>query len=289
MKICILCKEKFDGSNWKCPVCNAVPEFINKCPVFSNELNAPAAGFEAEYFAQLASLERNNFWFCARNNLILWAIRRYFVNVHNFFDIGCGTGFVLSAIEKEFPDISLFGSDLYMEGLNFAKDRLRNTTLLQMDARKIPFDDEFDVIGAFDILEHIKDDELVLAQMYSATHKGGGIILTVPQHSFLWSQFDVAACHVRRYSSKELQSKVADAGFHIVDSISFSSLLFPLMVASRFKKKVHSDKYDIIADLNITGVAGAVSKRVLDFERYLISLGMRLPFGGSLLLIARKI
>jgi SAM-dependent methyltransferase len=57
--------------------------------------------------------------------------------------------------------------------------------LFQMDARKIPFESEFDVIGAFDVLEHIEEDEKALAQIFHAVLPGGGLILTVPQHRFL--------------------------------------------------------------------------------------------------------
>ena len=65
------------------------------------------------------------------------------------------------------------------------------------------------MIGAFDVLEHIADDELVLSQMHQAVRKGGGIILTVPQHSFLWSEIDEYSRHVRRYSVSELKLKLS--------------------------------------------------------------------------------
>jgi 2-polyprenyl-3-methyl-5-hydroxy-6-metoxy-1,4-benzoquinol methylase len=42
-----------------------------------------------------------------------------------------------------------------------------------MDARNIPFAEEFDIIGAFDVLEHIEQDTDVLAKMYQATQNGG--------------------------------------------------------------------------------------------------------------------
>lgn len=287
MKVCISCRKKFNSTDWKCPACQAGFAFIDGFPALSSA-PVPLDGFKAEYFSRLARLEANNFWFCARNQLILWAIKKYFPDAHNYFEIGCGTGFVLSAVENTFRQFSLYGSDIYPEVLKFAKQRLQKTNLLQMDAREIPFEDEFDIIGAFDVIEHIEDDESVLSQMYSAVHRGGGIILTVPQHLFLWSQFDDSSLHVRRYSLKEFQHKVTKAGFRIVDTISFMSLLFPLMFISRLKKKTHNNKYDIMTDLKINGVINAVFVSVLDCERFLINLGMRLPFGGSLLLIARK-
>ena len=77
-----------------------------------------------------------------------------------------------------------------------------------MDARRIPFEREFDVVGAFDVLEHIVEDEDVLGQMFKATRPGGGLLVTVPQHPFLWSASDEHAMHQRRYSRAELRRKV---------------------------------------------------------------------------------
>ncbi len=250
---------------------------------------SPDEGFKLEYFAQLSELEAENFWFCSRNRLILWAIKRYFPVAGNFFEIGCGTGFVLSAIENAFPDISLYGSDIYAEGLKFAERRLHRAALLQMDARKISFEDKFDVIGAFDILEHIKEDTLALSQMHRALRNGGGLMLTVPQHDFLRGQFDEAACHLRRYGLSELKDKVRSSGFEVIKTTSFVSLLFPLMLLIRFKEKLMPLKdYNVMRTLKFSPLANAVLGRILDFERGLIRAGVSFPFGGSLLLIARK-
>jgi SAM-dependent methyltransferase len=79
----------------------------------------------------------------------------------------------------------------------FAAERVPGVELFQMDARRFPFLEEFDLIGAFDMLEHVKEDEEVLSQMYQATRKGGGILLTVPHHPFLWSASDYLARHER--------------------------------------------------------------------------------------------
>src|ERR1041384_8013479 len=118
-------------------------------------------------------------------------------------EIGCGTGYVLSGIRQAFPDLRLSGSEIFSVGLTFAAERLPGIQLYQMDARQIPFREEFDVVGAFDVLEHVTEDEEVLSQMYQATRKGGGILLTVPHHPFLWSSLDVHARHVRRYQTRE--------------------------------------------------------------------------------------
>lgn len=191
--------------------------------------------------------------------------------------------------KKKFPHFLLYGGDIYTEGLKFAKERLGRALLLQIDGRKIPFEDEFDMIGAFDILEHIKEDELVLSQIYKALRKNGGLVLVVPQHNFLWSSFDEAACHLRRYNRDELVTKVERAGFQVIKTTSFVSLLFPLMLISRFmvKRRVLKD-YDVMRTLEVNPVINTFLKSILDFERFLISLGISFPFGGSLFLIAVK-
>ena len=86
---------------------------------------------------------------------------------------------------------------------------------------------EFDAIGAFDVLEHIVDDEMVLRETNKALKSGGGLLLTVPQHQFLWSAADESARHVRRYSSRDLREKVERAGFKVIRMTSFVSFCYP--------------------------------------------------------------
>ena len=238
MKKCLHCYYIFSNElNWKCPQCGYSPNVIDTYLSFAPTLAEKNEGFKAESFAQLSQLESKNFWFRNRNCLIIWAFNNYFNQANNFLEIGCGTGFVLSGIESAFPDLSIYGSEIFTTGLNFAFQRLKKSQLFQMDARKIPFDNEFDAIGAFDVIEHILEDDQVLEEMFRATKPKGGIIITVPQHHWLWSQVDEYAHHVRRYTSKELKNKVEAAGFKVVKMTSFVSLLLPLMLISRFKQK----------------------------------------------------
>jgi len=255
---------------------------------FAPELAERNEGFEADYFVRLAKLEADNFWFRARNRLVIWAFQRYFPNAKSFMEIGCGTGFVLSGIQKALPGLALCGSEIFSAGLSFAAQRLPGVELFQMDARRIPFRDEFDVIGAFDVLEHVEQDEEVLAQMHQATRKGGGILITVPHHRFLWSPVDEFSRHVRRYETSELKEKVKRAGFSIVRITSFVSFLLPLLIASRFKQRVTGDEIDPSAEYNLSDLVNTTLEKVLDGERLAIRAGLSFPVGGSLLLVARR-
>lgn len=259
----------------------------NGFPAFAPDL-AANEGFRDDLFDELARLEAKNFWFRARNRLIQWALRRYFPAAKNFLEVGCGTGFVLAGVASVFPRLKLFGSEISSAGLVHAARRVESAELFQMDARAIPFRDEFDVIGAFDVLEHIHEDEAVLREMYCAVRPGGGIVLTVPQHAFLWSQTDAHARHVRRYAAQDLTAKVEAAGFRVEQMTSFVSLLLPLMMVSRARQPVTNESYDPLVELKIGGVANAVLEKIMDVERLVIRAGLNFAAGGSLLMVARK-
>ena len=284
MKKCITCGKKFKSINWQCPSCRTTWESIDGHLSFLQDSTESNESFDPDYFEELFKIEAGSFWFQSRNNLIICAIQHYFPESKNFFEIGCGTGFVLSGLKDKFPEMAMSGSDFYTSALDYAEKRLGCLDLFQMDARNIPFDSEFDLIGAFDVIEHIKEDEAVLRQMFQATKAGGGIMLTVPQHSFLWSKADEDSCHMRRYRVRELKTKVEQCGFKVIDTISFVSLLLPLMMLSRLKKQ----KADIMAGLKLGRMLNAVLKKGMDIERSLICLGLRFPLGGSLLLVARR-
>ena len=246
-------------------------------------------GFKAHYFKELAALEAGNFWFRARNKLILWALHKYSPALKSFLEIGCGTGFVISAISRQFPDARLSGSEYLEEGLVYARRRLPSTAFTQMDARNIPYESKLDAIGAFDVLEHIEEDEVVLQQIFKALKPGGTVFITVPQHRWLWSAVDEYACHVRRYDANELRDKISQAGFEIIRSTSFVSTLLPAMYLSRLMQRNKMDvKMGTMAEFRINPVLNKILEWLLNFELVLIRSGVNFPVGGSRLLIARK-
>lgn len=108
-------------------------------------------------------------------------------------EIGCGTGYVLARVAQAYPAATLVGSEIFSAGWAYSASPAAE--LLQLDARQIPYVEEFEVIGAFDVLEHIQEDEIVLAAILRPLKPGGGVAIAVPQ----WSDANESACHVRRY------------------------------------------------------------------------------------------
>ena len=245
------------------------------------------ASFDPAHFARLHVLEGRSFWFRGRSDLIEWALARYFPSARTFLEVGCGTGYVLDRLHRAFPRLALSGSELFEEGLAYARERLGDAaSLRQADANDLGLRDAFDVIGAFDVIEHIEDDRRVLANLHAALRTGGGLVLTVPQHAWLWSGTDVAAHHVRRYARADLLAKLDAAGFEVLRATSFVTFLLPAMLLARRRKR--DGMAEVEAELDLPPFANAVGYAALRLERWLIGLGVDLPAGGSLHVVARR-
>jgi SAM-dependent methyltransferase len=244
-------------------------------------------GYDPAAFLQIAELEDRSWWFRSRNRLIAQTVRRYFADAESVLEIGCGTGYTLRALRDALPRATLTGTELFEEGLHVARGRWPDLRLLQADARALPFDSEFDLVGAFDVLEHIDDDMSALSELRRVVRPGGGILVTVPQHQWLWSQADDYAQHQRRYSRAELVARVTNSGFAVHMVTSFVSVALPAMILSRVSRRLlgsDASHFDPWAEFRIPGFLNRMFEILGAMERSAIARGVSLPAGGSLLL-----
>lgn len=293
MRRCLKCQATYPATEPRlpdvCPNCGSVVEVRDGLVIYAPDLTDESEGFKAEYFDELARLEGRNFWFRARNRIIQDMFADHMPSDGEMLEIGCGNGFVLRGLRTAFPNAILMGSEIFLNGLRNASALFPEVPLMQMDARDIPYSEHFDAIGAFDVLEHIEADGTVLAQTFKALKPGGHLIVTVPQHMFLWSPLDEYAHHFRRYARGEIERKMLESGFEVRRSTSFVTLLLPAMVVSRLIKKITSmNNLNSNAELRINPVLNTLFFWVMMAESFLIRLGINLPFGGSRLVVARK-
>jgi SAM-dependent methyltransferase len=286
LKVCLACEHRFGSETWTCPVCGWAPEHGSELE-FAPDLASGDAAFVEESFEFLPSLEESSFWFRARNDLIFWAMCEYFPGAKYALEVGCGTGFVLAGLRQRFPELELVGAELFASGLAAARKRLPDTTLYQMDARRIPFEEEFDVVCAFDVLEHVPEDEEVVTQLFQAAKPGGGTIVTVPQHPRLWSAVDDFSRHQRRYTKRELNRKLETAGFTVTRMTSFVTLLLPALAVSRVAHRKDQD-FDPETEYRMPARVDRTLERIMSLERRLVQRGLPLPIGGSLLAVATR-
>ncbi len=251
--------------------------------------NMATAGddFPAAAHYALDAIQPRSFWFRGRNGLITQLIGQHARASQRILEIGCGTGYVLNAIAELLPDASLVGSELYVNALGMASQRLDGRAeLLQVDARHLPYREEFDLVCAFDVIEHIEDDAAVIKEMSNAVKAEGAIFITVPQHPFLWSEIDEISGHKRRYRRNELADKCRAAGLEIAVQSAFVSTLLPVMAVARLlrRPRAGAGAHDLVPP----GPVNTLFERALNMESWLISNGVRLPFGGSAIVLAHK-
>ncbi|HSX26445.1 MAG TPA: class I SAM-dependent methyltransferase [Chlamydiales bacterium] len=224
----------------------------------------------------LARIEQTHFWFQARRELVLKLFDRFIKHApKRLLDLGCGTGYMLEILSSRCK--SCIGLDLYP----------KQTEILQVqgNAEQLPFFSAvFDVVILLDLLEHV-DEKATLAEVHRVLSPGGVCILTVPAFSFLWSQRDVRAGHLRRYSRKNLETALRVGSLEVLEIQYYQCFLFPLLALSRLLSRILPilcDREEEIAGwMNV--VLAWINRKEVALSEY-----VHLPWGSSLVAVCRK-
>jgi SAM-dependent methyltransferase len=139
----------------------------------------------------------------------------------------------------------------------------------------------YDLIAAFDVLEHVKDDRAFLEQAHDLLAPGGDIILTLPAFMFLWSEHDVINLHHRRYRCKEAVHLLHEVGFEVTYAGYWNMLLF--FPAAIVRLLGHSGQ----SATRMPGFFDRLFFFVVVIESILVPF-LRLPFGTSVIISGRK-
>lgn len=252
-------------------------------------------GYDPSSFESLFAAEDRHFWFRARNQVISVLASQVVAQLspgYRVLEMGCGDGNVLRFLERACPAGTVVGMDLYREGLRYARSRT-SCPLVQGDVRQSPFGKTFQVIGIFDVLEHIPDDNALLGDLWGSLENGGTLLLTVPAYASLWSYVDELSGHCRRYEPGELRSKLEAAGFAIEYLTPYMASTLPLMWLSRRSKAGTAagtaDALELARqELRVVPVLNEILAWVLSWEARWMAKRRQLPFGSSLLAVARK-
>lgn len=235
-------------------------------------------------YEKMYQMETTHWWSVGRRRIIQDIMTALSAIQGKILDLGCGTGITL----ETFQDYGcVMGVDNSEHALKFSKLR-GQFRLIQANIEKhLPFKQNvFDTVLAFDVLEHLEDDAIVMNELHRICKKGSNVIITVPAYQFMWSKHDESLHHKRRYSKKALRKAVQDAGFTLKKLSYFNTILFPPILAFRishiFRKEVKSDFY-----LPIPSFINWMLLLLFSMEKYFLRK-INLPFGLSLLCIAKK-
>ena len=121
---------------------------------------------------------------------------------------------------------------------------------------------------------------------------GGLFLVTVPQYPWMWSTLDDIVCHKRRYTRPDLIAKLQGCGFDVLFASSFVTALFPAMAASRMLSRKRAAEPEtaaaFAAEVTLPAAANRICDWVMRADEFALRRGVSLPFGGSLLAVARR-
>jgi SAM-dependent methyltransferase len=226
-------------------------------------------------YLRLAAAEDRMWWTCAlRRNLLALVPPGA-----RALDAGCGVVGLLAVLGRDFRDAAVFGFERDGFAASLARDR-GGAPVTQGAVERMPYrEGAFDAVYSADVLCHCSvDSDRALAEIHRCLRPGGKLALNLPAYQWLYSDHDRTVDNARRYRLGEVRAMLSQAGFAAVRATYWNTLLFPLMVTRRkLRPAIGSEVALLPAPLESLLYATAA------LESRLLSWGLRLPFGGSIL------
>jgi SAM-dependent methyltransferase len=249
------------------------------------------------YYKAYYQLEREHWWFTARLHILRSFVSRHFASNTKplrILNAGVATG-ATSLMLNEFGDVTSVEYD--QDCCEFLRENVL-PEVVQASLTALPFPDaSFDLVCAYDVIEHIEDDVLALREIKRVLKPGGHFHITVPAFQLLWSSHDVVNHHYRRYRRKLLLQRIQEAGLQTEYASYFNAFLFfpvaVVRVLSRLAEKVRGKKEDATLQSDFDtyktgGLSGKLFYRIFKSETALLRSKVKLPVGVSLMAAGQK-
>jgi SAM-dependent methyltransferase len=245
---------------------------------------------DRKYFDVYYVMERNHWWFTARMEILKDQVAGLIKDDRKLkiLNIGVATGLTTKMLEN-FGDVTSLEYD--KDCCEFLK-KVVEIEVVNGSMTDLPFEDNtFDLVCAFDVIEHIDEDSKAVAEARRVLKEKGSFIFTVPAYQFLWSSHDDVNHHMRRYTKAGFTKLLLDQGLKINYSTYFNSILFLPIAAFRlianvfkkFKGKEQLPKSDF-ENVKSEGFVNDVLYRIFLIEKPLLNRSIKLPFGVSCLI-----
>lgn len=240
---------------------------------------------DADIYKRMKRIEGHHWWFVARRRILTRVIESLDLPADSrILEVGCGSGGNLQMLSR-FGKVSVLEPDPYSRdaALENPDIEVKDGTLPD----NIPYAaGSFDLIAAFDVIEHVNQDHESLKNLRLYLKETGYLVVTVPAFPFLWSVHDEAHHHFRRYSRRQLVNNLTNVGLQVVHSSYFNFFLFPSIAAIRLVRKVLPTRRSDDA-IEPPGFVNSLLATIFSWERSIVPKHS-LPFGVSLVAIARR-
>lgn len=232
---------------------------------------------EKDAFIILRNIE-NTWWHFGRQQAVEQAIRSLgTLHTTSALDVGAGYGGMFSLLS---PYGVVDGIEPEPEAAQVSKERGYHS-FFASEIDVLTEEKQYDIVGAFDVIEHVKDDTVFVSNLYNLTKQGGILVATVPAFQWLWSKHDVTHKHFRRHTVKSMTTLLRGAGYSVVYRRYWNTFLFiPAVLMRMFGKSGESSlhPHPFIAEL---------LQSILWLEVRIIRY-IYIPFGLSVVIVGEK-
>ncbi|GGB70853.1 LigA [Knoellia flava TL1] len=223
-------------------------------------------------------------WYLARTDLLHAALSTYAEGRTTVLDIGSADG--PSAGWLHDGTRHLASLDIDPRGLG------RNGVC--GSALSLPFaDSSFDMVSAFDVIEHCDPEADALAEVARVLQPGGTFLMAVPAYQWAWTDFDVANGHFRRYTKRQAVSALERAGFRVERATYGFTSVFPGFLAERLarllKERKHTSAVDVVEVPRVPRALHHALLAATKVDESLLRRRVDLPFGSSVFVAATKV
>jgi SAM-dependent methyltransferase len=221
--------------------------------------------------------EPTYWWYVARSDLLRAGLGDWVGRPARVLDVGSADG----PSARWLPQEGRVAVDLDVRGLVAGRDACAS-------ALALPFREEtFDVVAAFDVVEHCEPETTAVAELARVLRPGGRMLVSVPAYQWAWSDHDVRAGHHRRYTRRRLVEALEREGLRVERATYAFALVFPLFVAERAGRRLRPPAPGASRLPQPVPVVDRLLRGLCRLEARLLAR-RDLPFGSSVLVAAVK-
>jgi SAM-dependent methyltransferase len=240
---------------------------------------------EEAAYSHIYEIEERLWWYRGRRKVCFDLLSRFLAPTRDrrILDVGCGTGYNLALLRK-YGEAQ--GVDMSAEALKFCRQRGETDVTLH-EADELPFESStFDLLTAFDVIEHIEDDRAALREFERLLVPGGRLLIYTPALPWMYNEHDAKVHHKRRYVKSELREKLVQAGFQIEHLSYVNLLILPIVLLARLFYKLKPGSH---AEMSVPPEPfNRIFTYLSYFEARFVN-GPTLPYGMTLVALARKV
>jgi len=241
---------------------------------------------QTDDFKELAEVEDSMWYFHALNRPMLLPLAELANKNASILDAGCGTGGLIKALQGVSAPWTIKGLDYSPVACSYARERT-SVPIEEGSIEALPFDDgQFDAVLTADVICQIDDASVALAEFRRVLKSGGILAINVAAYNWMRSYHDELMDTRHRFRRSELANLLRQAGFEVTLSSYANMLIFPLIFARR---KIFVPRHPTSDVKPYPPLIEAFCCSMATLEYLLLRIGINLPVGNSVFIVARKV